>query len=130
MMSEAGYISLANTFATFVLSIFILWTRWSLNRYELSQRERHGEEVLKLDDIRKDIKEGVIAKKVADLVADQMRIELAQTLSEALTLMSHHVTATPIHGGPHTPPPGCELCPNCTDPVCLSAHQCKNFKVK
>lgn len=87
-MSEAGWISLANTFATFVLSCFILWTRWNLNRHEITRREEHSQEVLKLDDIRRDIKEGVIAKRVADIVADKMREELAATLSEAMTLMS------------------------------------------
>ena len=86
-MSEAGWISLANTAATFVLSIFILWTRWSLNKYELTRREEHGKEVVKLDDIRRDIKEGTIAKNVADIVADKMRDELAHTLAEAMTLL-------------------------------------------
>lgn len=87
IMSEAGWISLANTFATFVLSVFILWTRWSLNKHEITRREEHGKEVIKLDDIRKDIKEGKIAQNVADIVADKMRQELAATLAEALTLM-------------------------------------------
>jgi hypothetical protein len=87
VMSEAGWISLANTLATFVLSCFILWTRWSLNKHELMRREAHGQEVLKLDDIRRDIKEGTIAHHVADLVAEKMHEELAKVLADALTMM-------------------------------------------
>ena len=87
IMSEAGWISLANTAATFILSIFILWTRWSLNRYELMRRDQHTAEVKKLDEIHRDIKEGTIAKRVADIVADSMREELVHTLAEAMTLL-------------------------------------------
>ena len=92
IMSEAGWISLANTFATFVLSIFILWTRWSLNKQELQRKDQHLVEVGKLDDIRKDIKEGTIANRLADVVADKMRIELAATLHEAMVLMGQFQT--------------------------------------
>lgn len=87
IMSEAGLISLANTAATFILSIFILWTRWSLNKYELTRREQHDKEVVKLDDIRRDIKEGVIAKHVADLVADKVREELTATMAQAVAML-------------------------------------------
>jgi hypothetical protein len=87
IMSEAGWISLANTAATFILSIFILWTRWSLNKQELQRKDQHLLEVGKLDDIRKDIKEGTIANRLADVVAEKMRQELAATLHEAMTLM-------------------------------------------
>lgn len=87
VLSEAGWISLANTCATFILSIFILWTRWSLNKYELKQRDQHAIEVVKLDDIHREIKEGTIAKRLAEVVADKMREELATTLSEAMALM-------------------------------------------
>jgi hypothetical protein len=100
IMSEAGWISLANTCATFILSIFILWTRWSLNKYELRMRDQHGIEVVKLDEIRRDIKEGTIAKHVAELVADKVRDELSTTLAEAMALMSQIQLKTPPKQGP------------------------------
>jgi hypothetical protein len=87
VMSEAGIIGLVNTLATFVLSLFILWTRWSLNKQELARKDDNAAQVVKLDDIRRDIKEGTIASHVANLVADKMRIELAATLNEAMQMM-------------------------------------------
>lgn len=87
IMSEAGIIGLVNTLATFVLSLFILWTRWSLNKQELARKDDNAAQVTKLDDIRRDIKEGTIAAHVANLVADKMRVELATTLNEAMQMM-------------------------------------------
>lgn len=121
-MSEAGWISLANTAATFILSIFILWTRWNISRHEITRREEHSQEVLKLDDIRKDIKEGTIAKRVAEIVADKMKDDLHEVMAEALTLMTHRHLGPVSQGG--------EMCPNCIDPVCVAASRCKNFKEK
>jgi hypothetical protein len=77
---------LANTAATFILNFHSL-VRWSLYKYEFFRRDEHGKEIVKLDSIRQDIKDGTIANRVADIVADKMRDELAHTLAEAMTLL-------------------------------------------